>query len=367
MHWNKRRRVSSVCSPVSALFRGTVSSSSLVSVDEFVHSSSSSSACFPSLPQTPYWFLSGADVDFQSIFALRPGLGLPSQSDFAAIAIVLESLLFKAWETTRLSPDARLRACNLKPYESGEEVSKIFIPCSDSGSTKPSAKYRLVWIASMGYLRSRLEMAHRQQMQSFDVESCGVWAFIVGEGRDFLTVLPPIRDLPTSDNVESGRVVLLQGPDLHRYVQIYESLYASERRNRVAGAGDGAIVPCGMALFRVWLGLDVSETDFDIVVSLLGSRISRIAWLDCAELALGVQFSEFQRSCILEIHSPVTHWSFVAGAGETQMLLALVYICANHSPSALTLHTCGCSRSGKRSCFPFGVEERSEVGGAGGE
>jgi len=337
MHCRKRRRVSGVCNPASALIKGNVSPGSLVSVDEDVHSSLSSSACFPSLPQTPYWFLSGAAFDFQSVLPLRPGLGFPSQNDFVAIASLLESLLFKAWETTRLSPGARLRVGSLKRYESGEEVSKVFIPCSDSSSTELGAKYRLVWIASIGYLRSRLEIAHSQQLQSFDVESCGVWAFIVGEGRDFVTVLPPIRELLKSDSSELGRVVLLQGPDLRRYVQIYESLCASERRNRVAGVGDGAIVRCGLALFRVWLGLDVSETDSDSVILLLGSRVSRAVWLDSAEFELGVEFSEFQRSCILEIKRPVTHWSFVAGAGKTQMLLALVYICANPCPSALTV------------------------------
>ena len=320
----KRRRVSNVRSQVTALLRGVEASLGPVSVDALVNSSSSSSASIQSLPQTSSWLLGGVGVDLKSIFALRPGLSLPSQNDFAALGHVVDQLLFKAWETTRLSSEARLRAGNLKPYERGDEVSKIFIRRSDSGSTKSSAKHRLVWIASMGYLRSRLEMAHRQQMQSFDVESCGVWALIVGEGRDLLTVLPRIRDLPTSDNDELGRVVLLQGPDFHRYVQIYESLYAAERRNRVARAGDGASAPCGMELFRVWLGLHPSQTDCDSVSLLLGPRIVRVSLLDCAELVLGVEFSEFQRSCILDIHSPITHWSFVAGAGKTQMLLALV-------------------------------------------
>ena len=338
MHCSKRRRVlRSWATPVSALIRGHLLLRSSVSVDAFGDSPSSSSACFPLLPQTPYWLLSGAAVDFQSVFPLRPGLGSPSQGDFVAIASVLESLLSKAWETTRLSPGARLLVGRLKQYESGEQVSNILISCSDRSSMESGAKYRLVWIASMAYLRSRLEMARSQQMQSFDVESCGVWAFIVGEGRDYVTVLPSIRDLLKSDIVELGRVVLLPGPDLRRYVQIYESLCASERRSRVLGAGDGVIVPCGVPLFRVWLGLDVLETGFNSAIALLGPAISRAAMLDCAELALGVVFSEFQRSCILDIDCPVTHWSFVAGAGKTQMLLALVYISAKQCSSVLTV------------------------------
>ena len=73
---------------------------------------------------------------------MRAGLGLSSMSDFDALGILANQLLHKAWETTRLTPEAKLRAGNLKPHESGDEVSKIFIRRSDSGSTKSSAKHR---------------------------------------------------------------------------------------------------------------------------------------------------------------------------------------------------------------------------------
>ncbi len=65
-----------------------MASSSLVSVDEPVHSSSSSSSSVRLLSQTPYWLLGGVDVDFGSIHPLRPGLVLPSMSDSAALGNV---------------------------------------------------------------------------------------------------------------------------------------------------------------------------------------------------------------------------------------------------------------------------------------
>ena len=94
-------------------------------------------------------------------------------TDAAALGIVANQLLHRAWETTRLSPEAKLRAGNLKPHESGDEDSKIFIRRSDSGSTKSSAKHRLVWIASMDRVRSCLEEARQCPPPSFSVESCG--------------------------------------------------------------------------------------------------------------------------------------------------------------------------------------------------
>ena len=72
-----------------------------------------------------YLMMSGAAVDFQSVFPLRPGLGSPSQGDFVAIASVLESLLSKAWETTRLSPDARLRVGSLMISQCGKSCCWI--------------------------------------------------------------------------------------------------------------------------------------------------------------------------------------------------------------------------------------------------
>ena len=126
-----------------------------------------------------------------------------------------------------------MRTGNLKPYESRDEVSKIFIRRPNSAFTKSSAKHRLVWISSMEVLESYLQHALQVSLSSFSVEHCGVWALIVGEGRDMLFV--------------------------HHYVQIYESLYVAERRSRVAEGGDGANASRSMELFRSWLGLESSQ------------------------------------------------------------------------------------------------------------
>ena len=270
---------------------------------------------------------------------LRSGLGLPTMSDFDALGILAKQLLSKAWETTRLCAESTMRAGNLKPYESGDQVSKIFIPRSNDGFTKSTAKQRLVWIASVEGLSSFLQQALQNRVSTFSVEHLGVWALVVAEGRDMLSVQPRVHQLlefPDGDD-QSRRIVLLQGPDLHRYVQMYESLYVAQRRNCVVAGGDGANASRSMELFRAWLGLESLQDDREVVNSLLGSCSSRMFSLFRVQLALKFEFSAFQRECILGIEKPITHWSFVAGAGKTQMLLALVYICAIQSPTALTV------------------------------
>ena len=136
---------------------------------------------------------------------------------------------------------------NLKPYESRDEVSKIFIRRSNSASTKSSAKHRLVWNSSVEVLESYPQHPLQVSLSSFSVEHCGVWALIVGEGRDMLIV--------------------------HHYVQIYESLYVAERRNRVAEGGHGANASRSMELFRSWLGLESSQIDCEVVIALLGQWV----------------------------------------------------------------------------------------------
>jgi hypothetical protein len=58
-----------------------------------------------------------------------------------------------------------------------------------------------------------------------------VWATVVGEGTDQMTVQPKISELPASgggaaqiDTDNARRVIVLIGPDLHRYALIYGSL-----------------------------------------------------------------------------------------------------------------------------------------------
>ena len=113
----------------------------------------------------------------------------------------------------------------------------------------------------MEVLESYLQHALQVSLSSFSVEHCGVWALIVSEGRDMLFVQPRLHQSlasPDGDD-QSRRIVLLQGPDLHHYVQIYESLYVAERRSRVAEGGDGATASRSMELFRSWLGLESSQ------------------------------------------------------------------------------------------------------------
>ena len=143
-------------------------------------------------------------------------------SAFDALGILANQLLQKACETTRLTSGAKLRAGNLKPHESGDVVSKIFIPRVKSDSTKFSAKHRLVGMASMQRLRSCVREVRRRPLSRFSVEDCGVWATIVGEGRDMLSVQlrahqflgfddddDDDHDDDDDDDDESCRVVLL--------------------------------------------------------------------------------------------------------------------------------------------------------------
>ena len=124
---------------------------------------------------------------------LRSGLGLPTISDFDALGIPAKQLLSKAWETTWLCAESTMRAGNLNFYESGDQVSKIFIRRSNDGFTKSSAKQRLVWIASVEGLSSFLQQALQNRVSTFSVEHLGVWALVVAEGRDMLSVQPRVH------------------------------------------------------------------------------------------------------------------------------------------------------------------------------
>ena len=143
-------------------------------------------------------------------------------------------------------------------------------------------------------LESCLQEALQDSLSSFSVEHCGVWALIVGEGRDMLFV--------------------------HHYVQIYESLYVAERRSRVAEGGDGANASRSMELFRSWLGLDSLQTDCEVVNALLGSRSSWALHLAYVALGLQFEFSDFQRECILAIDKPITYSAFVLNKRASGML-----------------------------------------------
>ena len=137
----KPRQLNNLCVQMRALGRGGPASSVLVPADEVVPSSSPSSSSVRRFSPTPDWLFQGVQGDFSSLHSVRPGLGLPSMSDSDGFGIFAKQLLRKAWETTRLYDGATMRAGNLKPYESRDEVSKIFIRRPNSASTKSSAKH----------------------------------------------------------------------------------------------------------------------------------------------------------------------------------------------------------------------------------
>ena len=102
----KRRRVNQVCSQVTALDVTVAAHSSVVLSDEAVAPFSSSSSSVRVLARTPDWLLQGGNVNLPSIHPVRPGLGTQSMSDSDALGFVADQLLNKAWETTRLTPEA---------------------------------------------------------------------------------------------------------------------------------------------------------------------------------------------------------------------------------------------------------------------
>ena len=64
-------------------------------------------------------------------------------------------------------------------------------------------------------LESCLQEALQDSLSSFSVEHCGVWALVVGKGRDMFFVQPRVHQSPAfpDGDDQSRRIVLLQGPD----------------------------------------------------------------------------------------------------------------------------------------------------------
>ena len=348
----KRRRLNNSIHQVNAVCQGRIKH--VASPEDLVPTGSwlERSAATGETASTPWptvgsWLLSGRIQDINSVCTVKPGLCDQEQSLRAALKKLCDQLLSKAWEETRLTQDARIRFGNLEPCDSQDTISKIFMPRDPSAysRSKECDKQRLVWIASLHLLRQRFKDAERRQRDNFDVEACGVWAFVVSHSADQISVAPKVSDLPCasaqSSRVSSdtpNRVCLIFGPDLHCYVHIYDALRNALMREEKNQAALG-LASCDNAdeLRMAGLGTDPQEPEGTVVMrALLGLKIPKISracpvkipehCLDDAEKLLGVSFSEFQRTCILGIKKRITHWSFVAGAGKTKMLVALALI-----------------------------------------
>lgn len=322
-HGKKRkRRLNEVSSQLEGLRRGFVSQG--VSPDDH-------KAIGAPNRDVASWLVSGWKQNFQSLLTLRPGLGEPAQDLTTAVSMLLGQLLAKAWEETRLSPGISMRAGNLRPCEAKDRTSKVFVARGKKRTTKGSGKNRLIWVADLGHLQACFARAVSSPSDDFDLESCGVWACVVSEGADQITIEPKVDRLPGSSEpssrpskVSAARVVLLYGPDLHRYVLIHNSLQSALRghvASQTEQAAQGPERVVGTTLLRAWLGLQ--NADVPAADTVLGDSNVRNAMLDRAEKCLGLEFSRFQRDCILGISKPFTNWNFIAGAGKTQMLVAL--------------------------------------------
>ena len=223
--------------------------------------------------------------------SLQPGLGSASQDIIVALEKLLAQLLAKAWEETRLSSTDLVRGGNLRSRIAGAKVSKILVRRQGGCNQKSSMKHRLIWIADLFMLQMYIENARSTGTDKIDLESYGVWRCVVSESSDQITVSPRVQGLPcgprcelrefTDDNA-TQRVLMLIGPDLHRYVLIYESLCGAMQRYSALmdEKRDIHVMDClstrfrhahllaGMPLLRAWLGLHTY--DASVVNTVLG-------------------------------------------------------------------------------------------------
>jgi hypothetical protein len=219
----------------------------------------------------------GRALDLRTILPLQAGLGDPSQGTVVALRKVAQQALAKAWEEFRFSPDFVLRGGNLRPDVGAGDTSKIFVQREWRRSSKNSSKARLLWVADLAELADVV-----LHVGATDLEPYGVWCWIVSEGKDLLTVGPRIMALPDRNGVPqrlasrevAPRIIMLVGPDLHRYQLIYEALKTAAGRVEVAetlASGTlGIMETCaksfrgdhfrlGLPLVRAWLGLKTPE------------------------------------------------------------------------------------------------------------
>jgi len=341
-HSKKRRRINNICSKISFVA---------------ANAPPDLTASFP-LTDVGRWLVSGAVEDLHSAVPMRPGLGDRTQSLRMAMSRLFNQLKAKAWEETRMTPGVVWRAGNLWSGDPKDGTSRIFLPRVRYLNPKENAKHRLVWIADLYGLQKRLQELKQYRTAHFDLEACGKWSFVVRQSGSQISVKPKISELPLSTSSSSNRVVLMFGPDLHRYTLIYNAICNAlklEDKDEAAlnlasshdaegqfNAGQGRDPQLfeRTILLRTLLGLDIPESP--IASAVFGSNAMRDALFSRVQDDIGVTFSNFQRKCILEIDKRITHWSFVAGAGKTAMLVAVALMASTLEPHKLV---CMCAGS----------------------
>ena len=162
-------------------------------------------------------------------------------------------------------------------------------------------------------------------------------------GGLFPNTAPTLQD-------EATNVIMLVGPDLHRYMFVYEALKHAAERCMVAEAKQtseedasetllesfrGDHCEDTLPLTRAWLGL--TEKSVAPTENFFAQDTDRPDLLYAAEASLGLSpgFSPFQRREIFRLKKYVTKWGYIAGAGKTEMLMALAHIERQKDPNCL--------------------------------
>ena len=148
-----------------------------------------------------------------------------------------------------------------------------------------------------------MQCLHRDGLPH-DLEFYGRWVWTVGEGRQQLSVYPPVRELRTAGGIEEPLgpgdgtvVVVVLGDDLHEYFWTCESLrHAANtyrhpprevQRLRSTCSAARARVSAEQAMnLRTWFGLDVSTPA--PVALFFGDEQRRSSLIDEAEERMGI-------------------------------------------------------------------------------
>ena len=297
------------------------------------------------------WLLQGDSIDYVRHLSVQPGFGEQNQDVLPAIYALLLQLQAKAWEETRLNQQCSFCRDNLRPSKSSEKTSKIFMPQQPKPLAKASLRNHLVWVADLAVF----EAAGQRCDPALELR--GLWRYCVGEGADQITIQPPIKELPqhAGQSIEikdtAPRVFLVIGPNLHQYAHIYGSLRHGvmdfmEPSSSANQPELSSLNPrfherreAGLPLLRSWFGL--CDTTDSVANSFLDAGKGREGHLKRAGEVLNIEFSDFQKNCIMNISKRITHWYFIAGAGKTKMLAAVALIAAWQNSHNLIVMSAG--------------------------
>ena len=308
-------------------------------------------------PSCAAWMISGRTLDLRAALPVQASLGDVNQRSITAMKRIADQLLAKAWEENNFSPGVEIRGGILRPGKHGNaDESKIYAPRAPRTALKSSSKSRLVWVANLDVLELLAEAGSVQDLRPF-----GSWCWCTGEGSDQMRVAPRLQDLPGPDKTpvafgldEAIPVIMLVGPDLHRYMLVYESLKNAvgrcvlSERKQVKGAEVCQLLPrrfrgahfdAELPLLRAWLGLKVPSSA--PVDCFFGTGQIRRDLLRAAEEAVGLWegsrqgFSAFQRDRIMALAKFVTKFGYIAGAGKTKTILALAHMARHYCKESL--------------------------------